>query len=281
MAVSIHRPKPVKPKRPASPKDLNLSQLGDLHLQSKYADSQFGFLLAGLIDSDGHFSKIPQLVICFHEKEMHIPYYLKKEIGYGIVSKLKKKRAATFVISHPLGLENVCNLVHNKLQHHDRINQYNTRLHSVRNFKITESLNFPLHSNAWFTGFFLGDGTFQIKVLKRRRGSEGQEKPEVRVVIQIDQKKDYLLLQAKQAFGGSVGFRGSQDTFYYSSTSFAAAKRLINYFDRFHLMGVKLTQYVLWRKVFLKIQNENYGHTPLNLKWIASVKKRISLLSGL
>ena len=39
----------------------------------------FGFFLAGLIDSDGHFSKIPQLVVEFHEKEIHTTYYLKKK----------------------------------------------------------------------------------------------------------------------------------------------------------------------------------------------------------
>lgn len=260
MTVSVHRPNPLKPRNP----------------------TQFGFFLAGLIDSDGHFNKIPQLVICFHEKEMHVPYYLKKEIGYGVVSKMKGKRAATFVVAHRLGLERVCELVHNKLQHRDKIDQYNTRLTCLANFEITESgahqEALPIDRNAWFAGFFLGDGSFQIKILNRIRG--GQERPQVRVVVQIDQKTDHLLLQVKRAFGGNIGFRGSQNTFYYSSTSFLAAERLIKYFDHFHLMGVKLTQYVLWRKVFLKIRGQRYSHTPLSLKWIASVKRRMSLLSS-
>lgn len=259
MVVSVHRPQPLK------------------HRNS----TQFGFFLAGLIDSDGHFSKIPQLVISFHEKEMHVPYYIKKEIGYGVVSKVKGKRAAKFVLAHSLGLEKVCKLVHNKLLHRDKISQYNTRLHTLSSFKITEGTTFSIEKNAWFAGFFLGDGSFQMKILNRRRGNlQCQERPEIRLVVQIDQKTDHLLLEIKKVFGGNIGFRSSQNTFYYSSTTFRAAERLIKYFDRFHLMGVKLTQYVIWRKVFLKTRDQGYKHTPLHLKWIASAKKRMSLLSS-
>ena len=86
MEVSIHKPKTTKPN----------------------SIVDFGFFLAGLIDSDGHFSKIPQLVVCFHEKQIHVPYYLKKKLGYGIVSKVKNKKAVNFIMAHSLGLEKVC-----------------------------------------------------------------------------------------------------------------------------------------------------------------------------
>lgn len=256
MTVSIHKPKTQKTDE----------------------ISFFSYLLAGLIDSDGHFSKIPQSVIPFHEKEMHLPYYLKKKIGYGTVSKIKKKRAVKYVVAHSLGLEKVCALVHNKLQHKDKIIQYNTRLNSLTNFKKTEKQNFCLNENAWFTGFFLGDGIFQIKIIKR--SSTHNKQPEVRVVIQIDQKTEDLLLEIKNAFGGSIGFRTSQNTYYYSSVSFGSAKKVIQYFDRFHLIGIKGTQYALWRKVFLKIQDKNYNRTECDTKWITNVKKRMSFLSS-
>ncbi len=264
MIISIHKPKTIKPN----------------------GITDFGFFLAGLIDSDGHFSKIPQLVVCFHEKEIHIPYYLKKKIGYGIVSKVKNKKAVNFIMAHSLGLEKLCALVHNKLQHKEKIIQYNTRLHSLKNYTFTEKQEYPLFSikeNPWFSGFFLGDGSFQIKIIERNY----RKKAEVRVVIQIDQKKGYtdcLLLQIKNAFGGSVYLRKSQNkgnkgnTFYYSTVNFASAKKVIQYFDRFHLMGIKMTQYVLWRKVFLKIQEKNFNRTQLDYKWITNVKKRMASL---
>nr|ABX82568.1 putative site-specific DNA endonuclease [Trebouxia aggregata] len=236
----------------------------------------FGFFLAGLIDSDGHFSKIPQLVVEFHEKEIHTPYYLKKKIGYGIVSRVKNKKAVNFIMAHSLGLEKVCALVHNKLRHKDKIIQYNTRLRSLKNFTFTEKqLVFSIKENSWFSGFFMGDGCFQIKIIKRIQ----RKMPECRVVIQIDQKTDTLLLQIKNAFGGSVYFRKSQNTYYYSSVNFASAKRVIQYFDQFHLMGIKMTQYTLWRKVLLKIQIQNFNRTELDYRWITNVKKRMSCLS--
>lgn len=254
MEVSIHKPKTTKP----------------------YGIVDFGFFLAGLIDSDGHFSKIPQLVVCFHEKEIHTAYYLKKKLGYGIVSKVKNKKAVKFIMAHTLGLEKVCALVHNKLQHKQKIIQYNTRLGSLyplKSFTFTEKqILFSIKENPWFTGFFMGDGCFQIKIIKRT----DRKKAEVRVVIQIDQKTNCLLLQIKDAFGGSVLFRKSQNTFYYSSVNFASAKRIVQYFDQFHLMGIKMTQYTLWRKVFLKIQNNNFNRTELDYKWISKIKKRMS-----
>ena len=61
MIISIHRP----------------TQLRHDSIQT------FSFFLAGIIDGDGHFSEIPQLVICFHEKDIHVAYFLKKQIQYG------------------------------------------------------------------------------------------------------------------------------------------------------------------------------------------------------
>lgn len=185
--------------------------------------------MAGLIDNDGHFST--QLVITFHEKDSHLACLLKEKIGYGIISKLKNKRAITFVIPHSLGLERVCALVHNKLQHLDKITQYNSRLSSLKGFKLTEKTVYSLKDNSWFAGFLLGGGSFQIKVIKRAE----RERLEVRAVIQIDQKTDPLLLQIQKDFGGFVGKKSSLDTFYYSSVFFDLPKRLVQYFDNHHL----------------------------------------------
>ena len=165
-------------------------------------------------------------------------------------------------------------MIVNKLQHDQKIIQYNSRLFQVKGWRLTEKRHLALKENAWFAGFFLSDGSFQIKIIER----ENRKQAEVRVVIQIDQKSADLLLQIKNEFGGSVGFRKTQDTYYYSSVSFTSAEKIINYFDKFHLMGVKLTQYVLWRKVFLKVQ-QNFHLTQVGIKWIKTVKKRMSKLS--
>lgn len=64
MNIRIHKPRTIK------------------HNLSKKQNSiqDFGFFLAGIIDGDGHFSAIPQLVICFHEKDIGVAYFLKSQI---------------------------------------------------------------------------------------------------------------------------------------------------------------------------------------------------------
>ena len=49
-------------------------------------DEQLGHYLAGLIDGDGHFSKIGQLIIVFISKDAFWAYYLKE-----ILVNAKKK----------------------------------------------------------------------------------------------------------------------------------------------------------------------------------------------
>jgi Homing endonuclease len=44
---------------------------------------EFGYFLAGLIDSDGHIRKNGSVVIAFNVKEVSVAYYLKKIIGSG------------------------------------------------------------------------------------------------------------------------------------------------------------------------------------------------------
>lgn len=94
---------------------------------------------------------------------------MKKQISYGIVSKIKNKKAVKFVISHSKGLEKVSNLIHNKLQHTQKILQYITRLNKLSSFQLTKIMDFPLFENYWFSGFFISDGCFQIKIVHRKK----------------------------------------------------------------------------------------------------------------
>jgi len=61
------------------------------HLKPE-TEKNFGHYLAGLIDADGNFSKVPQLVIVFNELDASLAYYIKSRIGYGNVYKVKSKK---------------------------------------------------------------------------------------------------------------------------------------------------------------------------------------------
>jgi len=59
-------------------------------------------------------------------------------------------------------------------------------------------------------------------------------------------------------FGGSIGHRKSQDSYYYASVRFGSAKKFINYFDHFNLLSSKHINYVKWRNVYRLIQEKKH-----------------------
>ena len=73
----------------------------------------------------------------------------------------------------------------------------------------------------------------------------------------IKKKRDLLVL-IKNTLGGNIGYRSNQDTYYYGSTSFGSARKVIDYFDKYHLLSTKHVNYLKWRKAYIIIQNKNH-----------------------
>lgn len=76
----------------------------------------------------------------------------------------------------------------------------------------------------------------------------------MRLNFQIDQKTEHTLLLVKDYLGGNVGYRKETDAYYYGSASFGAAKNVVNYFDRFHLLSSKHLNYLKWRTAYRIVQ---------------------------
>lgn len=214
--------------------------------------------MAGLIDGDGYFSSKQQLVIVFHSLDVSLAYYIKERLGFGNVKKVKDKNAFLLIIASKKGLERIVNLINGKIKTENKFNQINNNILKHDKFaELKKTINLKLNldkdlKNHWLAGFSDADGSFQIKILNRGN------RVEVRLNFQIDQKKDNILLLIKNFFGGNIGYRKSQDTFYYGSTSFGSAKNVINYFDHFHLLSNKRINYLKWREAYLIIQNRNH-----------------------
>jgi len=221
-------------------------------------DEQLGHYLAGLIDGDGHFSDIPQLVIVFSSPDAFLAYFLKEKLVYANVRKVKNKNAYLLVVSSKKGILKVLNLINGKLRLEHRFNQVINNI--INNDKYKDiNLDFSMNNtndfqNHWLAGFTDADGSFQIKVINRITRS----RPEIRLNYQIDQKKAYILEMIKSFIGGNVGYRKSQDTYYYGSTSFGSAKNVIQYFDKYHLQSKKHISYLRWRKVYLLIMDKEH-----------------------
>jgi uncharacterized protein YbcV (DUF1398 family) len=83
-------------------------------------------------------------------------------------------------------------------------------------------------------------------------------------------------LLIREYFGGNIGYRISQDTYYYDSTSFGSAKKVINYFNNFHLLSRKYINYLKWRKAYIIIQNREH----LTVKGIKKIIKLKSTMNN-
>ena len=255
-------------------------------------DEQLGHYLAGLIDGDGHFSNIPQLVIAFSLPDAFLAYYLKEKLVNANVRKVKNKNAYLLIVSSKKGILKVLNLINGKLRLEDRFNQvinniinndkYKDIKHEAFNFTLNSSNNF---NNHWLAGFTDADGSFQIKIINRTSKS----RPEIRLNYQIalpptsrsrlgccaDQKKFFILEMIKRFIGGNIGYRELQDTYYYGSTSFGSARKVIQYFDKYHLQSRKQISYLRWRKVYLLIQNKEHLNEK-GLKKIIIIKSLLN-----
>jgi len=208
------------------------------------SDNQFGHYLAGLIDGDGHFSSKQQLVIVFSSSDISLAYYLKLRIGYGQIRKVKN--AYLFIISNKDGLIKVINLINCKLR---TLNKYNQVINNILNHHLysnfKEKIEFNLNCNndfynQWLAGFSDANASFQIKLVNK----PNRNKPEIILNYQIDQKNNDILILIKEFFGGNIGYRKSQDTYYYGSTSFGSANKVVKYLDEYHLQSNKYINYL-------------------------------------
>lgn len=232
--------------------------------------------MAGLIDGDGHFSSAQQLVILFNILDIQLAYYVKKHVGYGNVRKVKN--AVLFIISNKKGMEVVINLIHNKLRTTSKFDQItNNILQCYKYLELKKTINLSLNTsdvleNRRLADFSGADASFQIKLIERNN------KTEVRLNFQIDQKKIYILTLIKEYLGANIGYRKTQDTYYYGSTSYGSAKKVIAYFDRYHLLSTKHVNFLKWRKAYILVQNKNHL-TQLGLTKIKKLKSTMNKLN--
>ena len=237
------------------------------------SSQDFGYYLAGLIEGDGYISPQNQIVIVFNIDDSSLAYSLKKHIGYGNIYKIKDKNAIKLIISKNDGVKKVLQLINGKLRLPHKLEQFMKVVNSYHldikpiNYLDLSSLN----NSYWLTGYSDADASFQIKILNRLN----KKNPEIRLYFQIDSKYDTILNQIKTDFGGYIGLRKSQNTYYYHSTSFNSAKLLINFFDQYHLLSTKYLNYIKWRKAYLIIQNREHL-TELGQERIKKLKESMN-----
>lgn len=155
-----------------------------------------------------------------------------------------------------------------------KIRQFNLHIIEKAFITPTATSDAPVSlDNHWLTGFIQGDGSFQIQI------QDYGTKP-IRIVVEISQKTDYILKQIKDTFGGYIGYRKSQDTYSYTSSSFPRAAAFINYLDRYQVIARNLTIYQLWRKAYLCVQEKTH-RTEKGLTAVKKLKAAMTLIRNL
>lgn len=236
-------------------------------------DKEFGYYLAGLIEGDGSIviSKgKAYLFICFHQKDVSTAYYIKKRLGFGSMVKQKNKKAINLTIVSRRGLLKVVNLVNGKFRTKkieslqkliDNLNDNNEKIKTLP--KDTSSVLI----NHWLAGFLDADGYFQVRILNRPQLFSY----EIRLHLKVDQKTRDVLNLLHEVWGGYVGYRENQDTYYYQSTGFQHVFKIIRYLDRYHVLS-KWLEYRQWRRVYLLVQQGKH-RTETGVEKIKKIKK--------
>lgn len=221
-------------------------------------DEQLGHYLAGLIDGDGHFNKLKELIIVFSGQDASLAYKLKARIGYGKVKKVYSKGEYILIISKPAGILKILHLINGKIR--TKIKHYEIISNVLKDSYVKEFNNIFLMNNSdnfnnhWLAGFSDANASFKVKILD----GVTENTPEVRLNCQIDLKWSFELKNVKKLLGGNTIFTELPSSFYYHSTDFSSNKKVINYFDKFHLQSKKHLSYLRWRKVYILIQEKEH-----------------------
>lgn len=236
--ISVHVPKHLKPIK----------------------DAFFGHYLAGLIDGNSDF-KEQQLVIEFHSLDAFLAYYIKKRLGFGSVKKVKDKNTFVLVIAARKGMKKVINLINGKIRTKNKFFEIINNILNHDNYaKFRKKNNFNLNlnkdlKNHWLAGFSDADANFQIKIVNYIN------KIEIILNFQFDeQKKENIsvLFLIKNFLGGRIFYNKIKKVYEYNSYFFGSAKKIVHYFDGFHLLSSKHINYLKWRKSYIIIQRASY-----------------------
>ncbi len=171
---------------------------------------------------------------------------------YGSIRKVKDKNAILLIITARKGLEKVINLINGKIRTENKFNQITKNiLNHVNYTEFSKTISLKLNldrnlENHWLAGFTDADGSFQIKLINHNN------KTEVLLNFQIvalrsgasAQKQNNILNLIKDLLGGNIAYKKSRDSYLYDSSSFGSARRVIKYFDKYHLLSSKHVDYL-------------------------------------
>ena len=244
-------------------------------------NNNLGYYLAGLLEGDGSISlpslgvtslnRIlnPRIVFTSHAKNIGMYSFLQSELGN--IGRFQKsgENIIRYIIGDKESIILFINLVHGKLRtaKNKRFNDLINFMNNKYDLNISESLldKSSFTNNSWFSGFSEADGHFGIKYIESRPKSETRKRSvseNVSLKFRLDQRLyDKATSSSMKPFMEELAlFLNANLKTYKNNTnsevlsvsvqSIKNINFLIDYFNKFPLIGDKLTDFKTWEIVF-------------------------------
>jgi hypothetical protein len=226
-------------------------------------EDEFGYFLAGMLESKGEF--LDGYFNIYLAKDCKpLAYAIKKRIGYGIILEKKNQNTVKYICRHSKGVSLILNLINGKLIDnciYNKIIYY--KYNKKYNIQILRPLNKLSLDNYWLAGFTQSNGSFSIKIMKSKNFKLGYT---VRLEYCLEKNDKYLLYLIYNVLNAGFLLKNPEKIWIYKSAGYKLAHTLINYFDKFHLFGLKYVQYMKFRKVYLRITEGKHLEKKILLK---------------
>lgn len=247
--------------------------------------------IAGLWEGDGHLIIMSEkthqftFAITFNKNNEKLANYILSYIGYGYLREKKRENALVLMIGNLKGLTIITKIINGKLRT-PKINKFNKLIDwlNLKNnneiIKKYEKNTNKILNDSWFCGFTEADGCFDIRI------TEGKEKSRIAFRYRLDQrmydpitKESYesILNMISTAFNTKLKIVNKKQGSYYhiSITSQESLIILIEYFQKYNLLGVKSLDYTNWYKGY-KLYQERIKITPELIKELKEIKYQMN-----
>lgn len=255
---------------------------------------QFSYYLAGLLEGDGHLAlpalgnttlnRIlnPRIIFTSHINNLGLYAYIQSELGgigrFQITGK--NQSALRYIIGDIKGILLFINLIHGKLRtpKNIRFNELIKFLNIKYSLEIPESLLdiSDFKNNSWFTGFTEADGHFGIKFIESKPKSETRKRSvseNISLKFRLDQRSYdkpnsssmYPIMVSIASFLSRKlniytidPHSNPREILSLSVTGINNLEFIVNYFNKYPLIGEKGKDFKHWEVVYHMIVSKEH-----------------------
>jgi LAGLIDADG endonuclease/Cytochrome c oxidase subunit III len=252
-------------------------------------DDQLGYYLAGLLEGDGHISipalgsttlnRIlnPRIVFTSHKNNLHLYAYIQDKLGGIGRFQLVNNNTIRYIIGDIKGIMLIINKISNKLRTPKNItfNKLIDFMNTKYNFSFKPSTldKSNLLDNYWFSGFTEADGCFYIKIVESKPKSETRKRSiseNISLKFRLDQRLYdkptsstmlFIMEEIAKCLSSSLDKHKTSkgdEILSITVTSIDKIKIIVNYFNKYSLLGTKYIDYSDWEKVYYMMINKEH-----------------------